>query len=56
MLLNFMHVCYSTKIAKHAESNIKIEEKQEVIAPQIHTHKVAWRTKFIKNISCRLIN
>ena len=27
------HVCYSTKIAKHADTNVKIEGKQEVIAP-----------------------
>ena len=34
-------VCYSTKIAKHTDTNVKIEGKQEVIAPQVHIHKVA---------------
>ena len=43
-------MCYSTKIAKHAHTNVQIEGKQEVIAPQAHIHNVASLTKFIKNM------
>ena len=41
---------YTTKMAKHAGTKVKTEEKYKVTATQTHIYKFAWRTKFIKNI------
>ena len=34
-------VFYSTKMGKHADTNVSIEGKQQNTAPQVHIHQVA---------------
>ncbi len=42
---------YTTKMAKHAGTKVKAEEKYKVTATQTHIiYKFAWRTRIIKNI------
>ena len=41
---------YTTKMAKHAGTKVKTEEKYKATATQTHIYKFVWRTKFIKNI------